>query len=124
MASLKDWMENAYEESHGSVYHQLVNDMKHSAPSFSYQVLYWQAEVCTMGEDSVPLEEALNDACKWVKPEFSIEVVFPGNLVEEWKFYSFATTWVVRIEREKAPCVMAVLVSEPFKTLDAEGYRT
>lgn len=124
MASLMDWIAEEYGESHAVVYHRLVNEIWRHAPSFSYQVLHWQADVCTMGEDSAPLEEALNDACKCVRPYFSIRLMFHNNLFEEWKFYSFATTWVVRIEREGAPCVMAVLVSEPFRSLDAKGYRT
>lgn len=122
MASLMDWMENTYEESHGNVYAQLTREMRHSVSDKAYQVLFWDADVCTLGEDSLTIEEALNDACKWVKPYFTVEVDFPGNIVETWKFYQFATTWVVRIEREKAPVVMAVLVSKEFGELTVEGY--
>lgn len=124
MASLMDWIAEEYGESHGVAYHRLVSEMGRRASSYSSQALHWQAEVYTLGEDGGPTEEALNDACKLVKPDFFIKLMFHNNLFEEWRFYTFATTWVVRIEREGAPCVMAVLVSEPFRTLDAKGYRT
>lgn len=122
MASLMAWMENAYEESHANVYHQLVNELRSEVSDKAFQVLHWEAEVCTLGEDSLTIEEALNDACKSLKPYHTVEVVLSERLVEEWHFYQFATTWVVRIVREKAPVVMAVLVSQEFGTLTPEGY--
>lgn len=122
MASLIDWITEEYGRVHGGAYAQLMRKIKHSISDEACQVLSWDAEICTLGEDSTPIEEALNDACKSFKSYFSIKITFFDNLFEEWKFYQFATTWVVRIEREGAPCVMAVLVSEEFKTQDAKGY--
>ena len=56
MASLMGWMENTYEESHGNVYAQLTREMRHSVSDKAYQVLFWDADVCTLGEDSLTIE--------------------------------------------------------------------
>lgn len=121
MASLMDWITAAYEEKSAGVILSLRDKLKNEVHENADQCLVWDAEVCTLGEDSTPIEEALFESLGRFPAYFLFR-----NGDEIWRFSRFATSWVIRIIHDgpgMVPDRMAVVKSEEYRPLDAEGIR-
>lgn len=121
MASLMDWITQDQEEKSADTILRLQQALRHRVGPKADQMLLWDAEICTLGETSTPIEEALNDACSRIHS--SVAILIDDDV---WRFYQFETTWVLRLGNKDSihASGLAVLVSEEFRDLNAEGVRT